>query len=101
MVDISRVLILDYRTYQTDIYKVPITQDSVNTESFLPHNKNVVTFKKVQNLLESQPDYSSSQYSEMLQWVKGYLNNSNDNPSPKPKSSYSDSKNEDGFCWLF
>jgi hypothetical protein len=66
VVDISRVLILDYRTYQTDIYKVPIIQDSINTKSFLPHNKNVVTFKEVQHLLESQPDYSSSQYSEML-----------------------------------
>jgi hypothetical protein len=29
------------------------------------------------------------------------LKSSTDNLSPKPKSSYSDSKNEDGLCWLF
>jgi hypothetical protein len=35
MVDISRVLILDYQTYQTDIYKEPTSHDSINTKSFL------------------------------------------------------------------
>ncbi len=28
-----------------DIYKVPTIQDSVNTKSFLPHNKGIVTFR--------------------------------------------------------
>ena len=50
---------------------MPTIQDSVNTKSFLLHNKNTVTFKEVQHLLESQPDHSSSQQSEMLQRVRG------------------------------
>ena len=54
-----------------DIYKVPTIQDSVSTKSFLPHNKNVVTFKELQHLLESQPDYTTSQQSEMLRRLRG------------------------------
>ena len=34
VVDISRVLNLEYRVYQMDIYKVPTFHDSVNTKSF-------------------------------------------------------------------
>jgi hypothetical protein len=64
VVDISRVLILDYRTYQTDIYKVPTIWDSVNTKSFLPHNKNIVTFKDLQKVIESQPDYNNPEQSQ-------------------------------------
>ena len=50
---------------------MPTFQESVNTKSFLPHNKTKVTFKEVQHLLESQPDYTTSQQSEMLQRVRG------------------------------
>ena len=35
MVDISEVVNLEYRMYQSDIYKVPTIQESVNTKSFL------------------------------------------------------------------
>jgi hypothetical protein len=57
----ARVKDLDYQTYQTDIYKVPIIQDSVNTKSFLPHNKNIVTFKDLQKVIESQPGQGLNQ----------------------------------------
>jgi hypothetical protein len=50
---------------------VPTIHDSENTKSFLPHNKNIVTFKDVQKVIESQPDYTTSQQSELLQRVRG------------------------------
>jgi hypothetical protein len=51
---------------------VPIIQGSVNTKSFLPHNKSIVTLKEVHHLLES-PDYTTSEQSEMLQLLRGKL----------------------------
>jgi hypothetical protein len=58
-------------------------QDSVNTKSFLPHNKSIVTFRDLQKVLQSQPDYYSSQQSEMLDRLRGkpfwYWNNGRHN----------------------
>ena len=34
-----------------DIYKVPIIKNSVNTKSFLPHNKNIVKFKDLRRII--------------------------------------------------
>ena len=50
---------------------MPTIQDSVNTKSFLPHNKNIVTFRDLQKVLQSKPDYYSSQQSEMLDRLRG------------------------------
>jgi hypothetical protein len=39
---------------------VPIIQDLVNTKSFLPHNKNIVTFKDLQKVVQSEAEYSNT-----------------------------------------
>jgi hypothetical protein len=55
-----------------DIYKVPTIQDSVNTKSFLPHSKNVVTFKDLQRAVQSSSEDSES-YNEDQQFLSSKL----------------------------
>jgi hypothetical protein len=50
---------------------VSIIQDSVNTKSFLPHNKNIVTIRDLQKVVESQPDYNTPQQQSQLERLRG------------------------------